>query len=562
MSCRRIYDIANGIFLVSVAIFISSCANKTAPTGGPQDEKPPELISSQPSDGQLNFNNTEVILEFDEDVKPDKARDQILITPRINGEYTIRQRRNRIILSFDTLFNQNTTYTINFRESIVDITEGNPAENLSIAFSTGDYIDSLRISGYVQDVLNGTPSKKATIVLFEAEDTTTLFDGLPTYFTESNDSGMYEIRNIKAGNYRIYSFKDTNKNLQAEPKNESYGFYPDTLSLTEDLENINMNLIRLDIGEFNLISARPSGTTFDIRLNKYITEYTLQPEDSTIELQHYYSDLEHQAISVYNSPAITDSVKVFLTAKDSIEQTLRDTVWVKFLESRRDPVDMTTQIEIEQIPVNQPILNADLNFNKPVRQLNSDSIYLYLDSLLIIPFDSLTNEWNESRTRLTLSYRFADSLFRQRPDQPSADGPPQRPNRQPALELGKGAFIGIENDTSTVKSVDLPFVQVSSLATLIINLNTSTEEYFLQLINNEGKVVSEKQPARTVQFRNLPPGDYTLRAIIDTNLNGKWDPGNIEENQLSENIVYFTKRDGSRKINLRSNFEVTENFAF
>ena len=46
---------------------------------------------------------------------------------------------------------ENSTFTFNFGSSIVDYNEGNPLPFLNYTFSTGNYIDSLKISGFVKD---------------------------------------------------------------------------------------------------------------------------------------------------------------------------------------------------------------------------------------------------------------------------------------------------------------------------------------------------------------------------------------------------------------------------
>ncbi len=549
-------------FFTILSVFFWQCANKSSPTGGPRDETPPQLLESSPESGQLNFDGQEVTLLFNEDVRLDKAKEQIIITPRIDGDYDVKARRDRIILSFDSALMENTTYTINFRESVVDITEGNPAERLSVAFSTGPYIDSLSIQGYIQHVLTGQPAKRATVSLYYADDTTNILNGLPVYFTETNDSGRYELTNLPSADFRIYSFQDGNRNLTAETGSESYGFYPDTLQLTSDITGINMNLVSLDVSPLKLISARPSGTTYDVRLNKYIVDYTIQPQDTTQIIYHSFADPDRQTISLYRQGLPSDDSTLFyVTATDSIQQVFTDSLWAKFEDTSRKPDTFTSQTTISQIPTNNPVMDARVTFSKPIISVNPDSIYIYLDSANQISYADIATEWNANRTEVQLSLTFADSLFRQNGAQPAPDQGAVR-RRPPALIQGNGAFISVENDSSSVRSTDLPFVAPSGLAVLVFSITTTTDSYFLQLIDKTGKVIQERQPGNSIRFRNLPPGEYQLRAVIDVNQNGKWDPGNILDNQLPENIVYYKDRSGSSVITLRANFEVSERFSF
>ena len=64
----------------------------------------------------------------------------------VSSEYEFTLKKNTFKITFDEFFKDSTTYTLNFRESIQDITEGNPTKDNKFTFSTGDYIDSLSIA--------------------------------------------------------------------------------------------------------------------------------------------------------------------------------------------------------------------------------------------------------------------------------------------------------------------------------------------------------------------------------------------------------------------------------
>ncbi|MEJ2004107.1 MAG: Ig-like domain-containing protein, partial [Cyclobacteriaceae bacterium] len=115
------------LLYIIILIIFQNCANQTQPTGGPQDETPPKLLYTYPESGSVNFTDREIRLMFDEDLQVRNAKNQILITPRTSVDYDIKVRREEVIMEFDSLLDPNTTYTINFRESVQDLTEGNPA---------------------------------------------------------------------------------------------------------------------------------------------------------------------------------------------------------------------------------------------------------------------------------------------------------------------------------------------------------------------------------------------------------------------------------------------------
>ena len=134
-------------FIISFIIiyFLTYCASITPPGGGPRDTIPPILVKSYPENKSLNFDDNYIRLTYDEYLKIDNLSKQLIITPIIQEEYEQKIRKNSIELSFPEPFKDSTTYTFNFGEAIQDITEGNITFDNVLAFSTGDYIDSLYI---------------------------------------------------------------------------------------------------------------------------------------------------------------------------------------------------------------------------------------------------------------------------------------------------------------------------------------------------------------------------------------------------------------------------------
>src|SRR5690349_9935646 len=138
--------------IVLFFLIIGACAKQVAPTGGPKDTIPPVLKSSTPARNQINFKGNTIELEFSEMVMLTNPKEQIIIAPTTTNEYDITNKNRRVIIKFEEDLKDSSTYSINFREAIKDVTEKNPAENLQLAFSTGTYIDSLSIKGNVYDL--------------------------------------------------------------------------------------------------------------------------------------------------------------------------------------------------------------------------------------------------------------------------------------------------------------------------------------------------------------------------------------------------------------------------
>jgi hypothetical protein len=245
------------------------------PTGGPRDTIPPVLINSIPFNQSLNYKGKSITLEFDERITTDKIKDQLIITPLTASEYEYTIKKNALKITFEEPFSDSTTYSLNFRESIQDITEGNPTDDSKFTFSTGSYIDSMSITGYVKELLTYDTLENVIIGLYRAQDTITIFDGSPYYFTEIEEDGSYLIENIKNGKYLLYAFIDANKNLQLETNKEAHAFSKDTILLDTGRYTKNLDLIHLDLTEFKVMTALASGKYFDINFNKYIYDYDI-----------------------------------------------------------------------------------------------------------------------------------------------------------------------------------------------------------------------------------------------------------------------------------------------
>ena len=320
-------------FLLFYQLF-TSCANVTPPTGGPRDTIPPIRLVTTPQDKITNYKGKIITMEFDERLKTDKLKDQLIITPLNESKYEHTIKKNIIKLIFDESFQDSTTYTLNFRESIQDITEGNPTKDNKFTFSTGSFIDSMSITGYVKDLLTYDTLENIVIGLYRAKDTVTISNGSPYYFTELEEDGTYLIENIKNGKYLLYAFFDDNKNLTLETNTEAYAFAKDTILLDTGQVQRNLDLIRLDLTEFKMLTALASGKYYDINLNKYIVDYSIHPIYNDHEL---YTNLakENKTIRCYNNFSAIDSLQVAFTAYDSIHNTISDTVFVKFTSSQR-----------------------------------------------------------------------------------------------------------------------------------------------------------------------------------------------------------------------------------
>ena len=136
----RSYCIALAIMLIAHA-----CATISNPGGGPRDQTPPVLVESSIPNGTVNFDQRAITLTFNEYVQLKNASQDIFTSPPLEENVSFTARKNKIFITFKDSLIANTTYHLNFGNSIQDLNEGNPLNNFQFVFATGDFIDSISI---------------------------------------------------------------------------------------------------------------------------------------------------------------------------------------------------------------------------------------------------------------------------------------------------------------------------------------------------------------------------------------------------------------------------------
>jgi len=566
--------------LIAIAIILiwGGCANRVPPSGGPKDEDPPKLIGSIPKSGNTNVKTTEITLLFNELVVTKNIKKELLITPRIDFDYDYTIKKNTIIISLEEPLDSATTYTFNFRKAIVDITEANPAEDLVIAFSTGSILDTLELNGNVNDLYTEKPIEDLVVGLYKAEDTLNLFNSPPYYLAQTDKAGNYLFRNIKPAEYIINAFADDNNNLICDSEREQYAFTDSSIKMDSTISADTLKLHALNIDTLELKRTRNSGQYFIAIASKYITKLELNPKnDSTL---WYTLDKDHKEIKIYNTFYIKDSLLVELMMEDSLNIEIKDTIYVKFPKSERKYDEFKIELsELELFPETQTI-SFKINTSKPSRLVSPDSINIKLDTLAIIPFDSVWNiikNANSTEFEFTnyLPQTYLDSIHtpsetnkkkdissRMVLDTPTKKEAKKTFNYSYFLQIPFGSFQSIEQDSS--KQIEKPLTPkyAKDFGILMGNITTEQTHYFIQLLDKNYTIITEIPQAKKYKFKHIPPGDYHIRILIDTNKNGKWDIGNILLNQLPEPILIYKNKEGISKTTIRANWEMTEDLTF
>ena len=203
---------------------VVSCASIGSPDGGAYDETPPKVEKCTPQNMSINNSKKKINITFDEYINIESANEKVVISPPQIEMPEISTSGKKInITLFDSLKN-NTTYTIDFSDAIVDNNEGNPMGNFTYSFATGSNIDTMEVSGTLLESENLEPIKGMLVGLY-SNLSDTAFTSLPfERVSRTNGSGRFNIKGIAPGKYRIFALNDMDGNFFFNQKSEKIAF--------------------------------------------------------------------------------------------------------------------------------------------------------------------------------------------------------------------------------------------------------------------------------------------------------------------------------------------------
>ena len=221
--------LALGVIAVAVGAIVAACASIGRPEGGPRDVTPPVYVKSNPHPGATRVTGSRITIDFDENVQLDDPGSKIVISPAQHTTPAISANGRRVTVDLRDTLVPDVTYTIDFADAIKDLNEGNVLDGFALDFATGDSIDTLRISGMVLEARNLEPAQGMLVGVYSSFTDTTLTTVPFERITKTNQLGQFTIRNLKAGNYRIFAVNDVNRDYHWD-RSEDIAFYDTVLT--------------------------------------------------------------------------------------------------------------------------------------------------------------------------------------------------------------------------------------------------------------------------------------------------------------------------------------------
>ncbi len=576
------------IVVLGSMIFSHSCANTTTPpSGGPKDTIPPVITKLDPLPGTVNVprHKTKLFLEFNEYVTV-KDPKSLFLSPPLEKSPKFKLKGKGVLVSFESDLDSNKTYTLDVTNAIGDNNEGNMFPGYTLVFSTGDRIDSMMVTGIVQDCNTLQPLKGATVMLYKDHADSAIFLKRPDAAVKTDDWGYFCLRNIQDTVYRMYAIIDENNNNLYEAESEKVAFIDslvqpvnvvnDTLPELQkyDMKDTVNCLARKNEYELSIFREKPSK---QLIVNKervgertaYITFMAPYAQIDSIWIKGVPSD---KLVTQFN--IMQDSLEIWVN--DPKEQP--DTFYLNVKYMKTDTLGMLNSFT-EELRLAKPKKGlAAKTSRKDIKKEDTTAVFTleakpetveqygfvfeFKYPLVEDAFDSLTFRYlNPKQQEFKEKYTVTqDSLnLRKYVVRPNVD---LLPGYEYFLKVPHRKFKdinGFYNDSTEVK-VTLP--NDDKLSSISLVLSNVSNKYIVDLLNEKRDKVLRSyiiDKDSTLPFPYLKAGKYSIRITEDVNRNGIVDTGNLLEKKQPEKVLFYKLEDGSFLIDIPEMTELEQN---
>lgn len=591
------------IAVLIAIVGLYACASVGSPDGGEYDEDPPKFIRSTPVPNATNNAKKKISIEFDEFIKLEKASEKVIISPPQLESPEVKASGKKVIVQFLDSLKANTTYTIDFGDAIVDNNEGNPLGQYAFAFSTGDVIDTMAVSGTVLNAENLEPIKGIQVGLHQnlndSAFTTLPFDRI----SRTDSRGRFTIRGVAPGKYRIYALMDGNQNYLFDSKTETIAWNDSLVvpsmegAVRQDTVWNDKDTTKIDtILTVNYTRFLPD----DIILRAFKEENNLQylmktERPKTTQFSIFFSarqdtlpklrglDFDDSQLIVENNSR-NDSILYWI--KDTV-LCERDTLTLQLdylatdtlgqLVPKTDTLRMVNKIPLERRLALKAEEDKKKEKEQKKRARKGDTLtvetkflsmtvdapsQLDLNRNIILKFDEPLASIDTSA--IHMSHKI-DTLWEDIPFIFRADTVAHRryeiladwkPGEEYRLQIDSLGFKGIYGLFTNKSENTMKVKTLEDYGTLYLNITGAGSRAVVQLLNSSDAVVRQQAVSdkQTCDFYFLQPNTkYYIRLFNDDNGNGKWDTGVYADKRQAEEVFYFPK-----VWEMKANFEFEE----
>lgn len=596
-----------------VSSLLAACASMGRPEGGQRDEQPPVFVRSSPAPGAVNVTPKRIDIVFDENVQLEDAFNKVVVSPAQKQPPTVTSNGRHVSVNFRDTLKSDITYTIDFGDAIKDLNEGNILDGFALDFSTGADLDTLRISGMVLQAENLEPAQGMLVGVYSNLSDTAISTLPFERIARTNQYGQFTLRNLKAGQYRIFALNDLNRDYHWD-RSEDIAFYDVTVSPYTEQIAVTDTLFAAD-GSDSLFTRE--GIRFlpnDILLSwfnegykaSYLSDYK-RPDARRITLNFGAPADSLPKISIVDGAgtrgadisewarvkanATLDTLEYWITdttivASDSLRLSVgylrtdtadrlvwrTDTLRFNFRDpdkKKKEKEKKKRDKELENIPTFiVDSVTGDTTFLPPpdmeylnlrtlsqTQEVNKPLVleanlpFEYLDSTGVHLEMLIDTLWTE----LDVSFRpdSTNLLMRRRLDVDWEPGSKYR------LSVDTLAAMSIYNVWNRPFRQEFSVRQLEEYSKMVFTLpGLDSVQAVVQLLNSsDAPLYQAVKPtgSTTAELPFLNPGSYYARLFIDSNGNGRWDTGSVRDSIQPEEVYYYPK-----KIQLKKNWDVEQ----
>ena len=513
--CKKLKSLLKYLFFcLTSTLFLWQCASIQSPSGGPKDLEAPTVIYSYPTHGETNSSPKKIEITFDEFIVLKNLTNELFVSPPLNNKPIINQKGKSLFIQLKEELNANSTYTFNFGKGIADLNEGNVLENYSLVFSTGAEIDSARLNGMIHPCPDRKLPDNLLVGAYKKNNfnrDSTIFQKRPNYISIPDQYGYFEMKQMRTGNYELIAFEDVNGDYLYSGSPERIAFSEELIQLNDSLTK-NLWLFQEEEKELKIVDGNFDGNQLKWVCNKNIESFEIK----MVPEVDFFSKIDSNNLLIWPVFGTTDSLQVTVAIEG---QT--DTMMVYEKTDKKGSIGIIA-------PSNEYLKkgsNYTLATSSPILRVERSKMKLLIDTTAI---DFLTLE---NTFELDLEFDVEE-------------------NKKYQIIFEPGALVGPNNMVNDSSKISFFTKEENTLANLKINLQTSSEAYFIEILK-DGNVLERCEPSKNLYFKNLLPGPYELRLVIDSNKDGKWTPGDYFTNTLPEKVYYYLK-----PLDLRANWEL------
>ena len=589
---KKIFSYLLPIIPISVIlgsmVFSHSCANTTTPpSGGPKDTIPPLVTSIYPAIGQINVpaHKTKLEVKFNEYVVV-KDPKSLFLSPPLEKSPKFKLKGKGVVVYFESDLDSNKTYTLELTNAIADNNEGNMFPGFTLVFSTGAEIDSMMVTGTVQDCNTLQPIKGATVMLYKDHADSAVYLKRPDAAVKTDDWGFFCLRNIQDTLYRMYAVIDENNNNKYDPENEKVAFLDTLLKPVGVVADSLHELMKFDMKDTLNCLSRVSEVELNIFREKPTKQMIVNKErigerTAYITFMAPYAQIDSIWITgVPKEKLITQ----FNLVRDSLEIWINDpkvqpdTLFLNVKYMKTDTLGVL-QSTVEEVKLSKPkSLLVGKSAKKDIKKEDTTCVFTLeakpelveqygftmefkypvvkeaFDSLV---FRSINPRQQETFGKYTVT---RDTLnLRKYTIMPSEK---LQPGWEYFLKVPHRRFTdinGFYNDSTEVK-VSLP--SDDKLSSLNLVLTGVEGKYIVDLLNEKKDKIIRSfiiDKDQTLLFPYLKTGRYAIRFTEDKNSNGLVDTGNLLEHRQPEKVKFYRLEDGNNLIEIPEMTELEQN---